>query len=162
MFFQSKPFHPELVFFRLDCLNPDLREQGVWVALMQPWLQTDIYQTGDRGAGREVTERAGQLCPPGEFGMCPPWASCRPGVKVNKRGDADRLQQPPLPSPFFFHHSPRNRNQPLYPLATPSCSHPYLHCHMPPFSTFSSSMSVHEAKAPSPQFVTVWHWNAVG
>lgn len=47
-------------------------------------LQKDIYLAGDTGAGSEVTERAGQLCPPGEFGMCPPRASCGPGVKVNK------------------------------------------------------------------------------
>lgn len=52
--------------------------------LVQAWIQTDIYLTGDRGAGSEVTERAGQLCPPGEFGMCPLQASCGPGVKVNK------------------------------------------------------------------------------
>lgn len=31
-----------------------------------------------------MRERAGQLCPPVEFGMCPPRASRRPGVKVNK------------------------------------------------------------------------------
>lgn len=75
--------------------------------LMQPWLQTDIYLTGDRGAGREVRERAGQLCPPGEFGMCPPRASRGPGVKVNK-GAMWTASSNPLTYPFFrpSSHSP--------------------------------------------------------
>lgn len=64
------------------------------------WLQTHIYLTGDRGAGREVRERAGQLCPPGEFGMCPPWASRGPGVKVNK-GAMWTASCNPLTNPFF-------------------------------------------------------------
>lgn len=70
---------------------------------MQPRLQADIYLTGDRGAGREVKTRAGQLCPPVEFGMCPPWASRRPGVKVNKGAIWTAFSTP------FFHppsHSP--------------------------------------------------------
>lgn len=70
---------------------------------MQCRLQADIYLTGDRGAGREVRARAGQLCPPVEFGMCPPRASRRPGVKVNKGAIWSASSNP------FFHppsHSP--------------------------------------------------------
>lgn len=93
---------------------------------MQPRLQADIYLTGDRGAGREVRARAGQLCPPVEFGMCPPRASRRPGVKVNKGAIWTASSNP-------FFHPPRNRNWTLYPLATPSCGHPYHRCHMPSF-----------------------------
>ncbi|CAG04276.1 unnamed protein product [Tetraodon nigroviridis] len=69
------------------------------VSEMQPRLQADIYLTGDRGAGREVRARAGQLCPPVEFGMCPPWASRRPGVKVNKGAIWTASSNP------FFHPS---------------------------------------------------------
>lgn len=67
---------------------------------MLPWLQTDTYLTRDRGAGREVSERAGQLCPPGEFGMCPPRASRRPWVKVNK-GATWAASSSPLYHPLF-------------------------------------------------------------
>lgn len=59
-------------------------KSGVSVSVMQPRFQADIYLTGDRGAGKEVRARAGQLCPPVEFGMCPPRASRSPEVKVNK------------------------------------------------------------------------------
>lgn len=75
----------------------------VSVSVMQHRLQADIYLTGDRGVGREVRARAGQLCPPVEFGMCPPRASCRPGVKVNKGAIWTASSNP------FFHppsHSP--------------------------------------------------------
>lgn len=66
-------------------------------------LQTDIYLTGDRGAGREVRGRVGQRCPPGEFGMCPPRASRRPGVKVNK-GAMWTASSNPSPTPFSALH----------------------------------------------------------
>lgn len=81
--------------------------RGVSTLLMQPWLRTDIYLTGDRGAGRGVRDRAGRLCLPGEFGMCPPRASCRPRVKVNK-GAMWTASSNPLYQPLFrpSSHSP--------------------------------------------------------
>lgn len=86
------------------------QKREVSLPLMQLGLQTDIYLAGDRGAGREVRERAGQLCPPGEFGMCPPRASRRPRVKVNKGAmwTASSSLQQPLTNPFFHpsSHSP--------------------------------------------------------
>lgn len=42
----------------------------------------------------------------------------------------DRLQQPLFPPSIS---QPSNRNWTLYPLATPSCGHPYHRCHMPSF-----------------------------
>lgn len=82
---------------------------------MQPRLLADIYLTWGRGAGRGVRERAGQLCPPVEFGMCPPQASRRPGVKVNKgaiwTASSNPFFHPPSHSPVtgigHFIHWPR-------------------------------------------------------
>lgn len=90
-------------------------KSGFWVSVMQLRLQADIYLTGDRGAGREVRARAGQLCPPVEFGMCPPRASRRPGVKVNKgaiwTASSNPFFHPPSHSPVtwigHFIHWPR-------------------------------------------------------
>lgn len=108
------------------------QKREVSLPLMQLWLQTDIYLTGDRGAGREVRERAGQLCPPGEFGMCPPRASRRPRVKVNK-GAMWTASSNLSPNPFFHPSS----HSPVTGIRL------FIHWPRPPLAIHTSSATCH-------------------